>query len=101
MKIWDAKDVTYATDYLKGKKNPRKNQKRSDKMVSKIKFGIFVNILSAISFLVSVVSAIGTQFSRRGWTQIHTISSWIFVFLVVVHIILHWNWFKNLFKMIK
>jgi len=70
-------------------------------MVSRLKFGIFVNVLSAVSFLISVVSAIGTQFSRKDWVQIHTVSSWIFIFLVGIHIILHWNWFKNLFKMIK
>jgi hypothetical protein len=40
-------------------------------------------------------------FARHDWVNLHTISSLIFVGLVIVHLALHWYWIKNLPKMIK
>ena len=36
--------------------------------------------------------------TRYNWTDIHTVCSLIFIGVIVVHLILHWHWFKNLFK---
>jgi len=38
---------------------------------------------------------------RYNWLDIHTISSLIFVGLIIVHLILHWYWIKNLPKIVK
>jgi hypothetical protein len=39
--------------------------------------------------------------ARHDWMDIHTVSSLIFVGLVILHLILHWYWIKNLPKIIK
>jgi len=39
--------------------------------------------------------------ARHDWMDIHNISSLMFVVLVVIHLILHWNWFKNLMKTLR
>ena len=36
--------------------------------------------------------------TRHEWGDIHFILALLFVFLMVVHIILHWNWIKCYFK---
>lgn len=36
--------------------------------------------------------------SRHEWGDVHFCLALIFVFLIVVHIILHWGWIKNYFK---
>ncbi len=36
--------------------------------------------------------------TRHEWGNIHFILALLFVFLMVVHIILHWTWIKNYFK---
>ena len=40
-------------------------------------------------------------FARHDWMDIHNISSLMFVVLVVIHLVLHWNWFKNLMKTLR
>jgi len=64
----------------------------------------WIDILLLVSFLVSAVSGvvlkIGTN--RVAWVQGHTISSFIMVFLVLIHLVLHFEWLvvmtKSLFK---
>jgi len=36
--------------------------------------------------------------TRHEWGDIHFYVALLFVFLIVVHIILHWSWIKNYFK---
>ena len=36
--------------------------------------------------------------TRHDWGDIHFIPALLFVFLMVVHIILHWTWIKSYFK---
>lgn len=36
--------------------------------------------------------------TRHDWGDIHFILALLFVFLMVVHIVLHWSWIKNYFK---
>jgi len=36
--------------------------------------------------------------SRHEWGTIHFYLALLFVFLMIVHIILHWDWIKSYFK---
>jgi len=38
---------------------------------------------------------------RNGWSDLHIYVNLIFVSLVLIHLILHWTWIKNIPKMIK
>jgi len=90
----------------------------------KKKINIFVNIASLFAGLVSLLSGVviwillpsGQGFrggrgdldinlflglERNYWMNIHIIFSLIFIGLIVIHLILHWYWIKNLPKMIK
>ena len=90
----------------------------------KNKINIFVNIANLLAGLVSLFSGIviwtilssGQGFrggrgeldinsflglERYYWTDIHIIFSLIFVGLIIIHLVLHWYWIKNLPKMIK
>lgn len=90
----------------------------------KKKINIFVNIANLFAGLVSLFSGIvvwivlpcGQGFrggranldinlflglEHHSWLSIHIIFSLIFVGLIIVHLILHWYWIKNLPKMIK
>lgn len=40
-------------------------------------------------------------FSRHYWVDIHNYLSWIFVFLMLIHLLLHYDYLKNLFKIIQ
>jgi len=75
-----------------------------------VKFNAVVNILSLLFFIISAFSGFVLMFLfppggggltflgfvRHKWINIHTQSSVIFILLVVVHLMLHWNYFKNL-----
>jgi len=90
----------------------------------KKKINVFVNIANIFVGLVSLFSGViiwliipsGQGFDRgRGeldvnlflglerhnWMNIHTIFSLVFVGLIIIHLILHWYWIKNLPKIIK
>lgn len=85
---------------------------------------IIVNILSFFAALISLFSGIiiwlalparqgakgrlgGVEnglfwgVSRYDWINLHNISSLIFVGLIIAHLVLHWQWIKNMPKMIK
>lgn len=85
---------------------------------------LIVNIISFIAALISLFSAIiiwqvlpsGQGFmggrgeiednlflglARHNWMDVHTFSSLIFIGLIIIHLILHWQWIKSLPKMIK
>ena len=38
---------------------------------------------------------------RHNWMEINTAFSLIFVVLIIIHLVLHWHWIKNLPKMIR
>jgi len=90
----------------------------------KIKINIYVNIVSFFALLISGLSgfllwffipkgnsyrggrniASGSEFfglDRHNWIDIHNYSSLIFFILMLIHLILHWNWIKNLPKLLK
>jgi len=72
--------------------------------MNRMRFNYWIDILLLISFVVSAVSGfvlkIGTD--KVAWMQWHTISSFVMVFLVLVHLVLHFKWLsvmtKSLFK---
>lgn len=39
--------------------------------------------------------------SRGDWSNIHNVSSLIFILLIIIHLFLHWSYIKNLPKLIK
>jgi hypothetical protein len=90
----------------------------------KKKINIFINIANLFAGLISLFSGViiwiifssGQGFrggrgdldinlflglERHNWVDIHTISSLIFIGLIITHLILHWYWIKNLPKIIK
>jgi hypothetical protein len=91
--------------------------------MKKAKLNAYGFILLAVVFFISVFSGIvlwlvfpgGSGFgegrglgeysflslSRRNFIDIHNFSSLVFLGLVFVHIAFHWNWIKNLPKLIK
>jgi len=93
--------------------------------VKKIKLNAFVDVFSLFAFLVSSFSGVvlwqvlprgegfrggrelflADQFSlglaRHEWENIHHISGLIFIVLILCHLILHWNWMKNLPKILR
>ena len=78
-----------------------------------LKTNIIIDILAFIAFIFSALSGIvllwiaprgGSTFLgllKNGWTGIHNISSMILIILVIIHIILHWNFIKNIPKCLK
>lgn len=88
------------------------------------KISIIINIANFLAAVVSVFSGIiiwkvlssgqgfrggrgdlGSDlflgFFRHNWMDIHTVSSLIFIVLIIIHLVLHWCWIKNLPKFIK
>jgi hypothetical protein len=46
---------------------------------------------------VSVFLSLG----RGEWVDIHTYSGLVFLVLAIIHFVVHWNWIKNLPKLLK
>lgn len=92
--------------------------------MNKVKINALVNILLFFVFLISCFSGIvlwlvlpsgqgfqggrgallGSVFwelTRQNWKDIHNYSSLVLIFLVLIHLILRWNYIKNLPKLIK
>ena len=83
------------------------------------KINIYTNIANFFAGLVSLFSSIvvwqilpgkfrgGVEenlfwdMTRHNWSDIHIYSSLIFFGLIIVHLILHWYWIKNLPELIK
>lgn len=73
---------------------------------------IVIDILAFITFLMSLFSGLvmwlilpdrsgqlGLEFwglARHDWSNIHLRSSLFFVAVILIHLILHWNWIKNI-----
>jgi len=67
------------------------------------KLNIIVNLLALTAFIINVLSRILNQagIAVEQSTQVFSMVSPILILLVIIHIILHWRWFKNLPKMLK
>lgn len=87
--------------------------------MKKAKFNYLINVLMAIFFLGTTISSLVLFFflpggQRRGsyqeffgilrhdWITFHNWCGLILIFLIVIHLILHWRWIaettKNFFK---
>ena len=64
---------------------------------------IIVNLLALVAFIINVASRILTQagIAVEQSTRIFNMVSPILMILVLIHILLHWRWFKKLPKMLK
>ena len=80
------------------------------------KVNFWVDILMFIDFLIMAISGFilwfvypagkgsggkaGVRFllDRFGWMEIHKLLAVIFLVLVVIHLLLHFNWIKAMFK---
>ncbi len=84
-------------------------------MVNKLKIKFIVDIALFIDILIVSISGfvlmfvypagqksgmLGAKFlfDRFGWLQIHDIVTIIFVILIIIHLLLSWNWIKCMFK---
>ncbi|PIS14247.1 hypothetical protein COT64_03665 [Candidatus Shapirobacteria bacterium CG09_land_8_20_14_0_10_39_12] len=50
------------------------------------------NLLGTVEFL---------SLDRHGWASLHGLASWLLVAFVFVHLVLHFNWIKNLPGLLK
>lgn len=72
--------------------------------MDRVRFNYWIDILLLISFVISAISGfvlkVGTN--RVVWLPWHTISSFVMVLLVLIHLVLHFRWLKvmtvSLFK---
>lgn len=67
------------------------------------KLNIIVNLLALTAFIVNVLSRIFSQagIAVEQSAQVFNVVSPILILLVIIHILLHWRWFKDLPKMLK
>ena len=72
-----------------------------------MKANTIVDIVAFFVFLISAFSGfvllgdVSFGLARHDWKGIHNISSIIFVILVVIHLVLHWRWVKNIPKILR
>lgn len=64
---------------------------------------IIVNLLALIAFIINMASRILVQsgIAVEQSTSVFNMVSPILMTLVIIHILLHWRWFKNLPRMLK
>ena len=65
-----------------------------------------VDLLLLLLFITTAISGFGMHITGHSdnhsiwhnWAVIHTLSTLLFVITTVIHIYLHWNWYKTLFS---
>lgn len=62
--------------------------------MNNLKLSIIVDILAFIALVVTIVSALMDNI------HLHVQVAWIFVILIVIHIIFHRTFIKNIFKIL-
>jgi hypothetical protein len=67
------------------------------------KLNIIVNLLALTAFIINLASRIVVQagISVEQSVKVFNMVRPILISLVIIHILLHWRWFKNLPKMSK
>jgi hypothetical protein len=67
------------------------------------KLNIAVNLLALAAFIINLASRILVQdgISVEQSTKVFNMVSPILISLVIIHILFHWRWFKNLPRMLK
>ncbi len=87
--------------------------------MNKSKINYIIDFLALLSFLITALSGLAIKFFmpsgvRQGrlqeflgiqkgtWSEIHDWFGILFIIIVIIHLILHWNWIvcmtKNIFK---
>ena len=64
---------------------------------------IIVNLLALIAFIINVASRIFVQsgIAVEQSTRLFNMVSPILITLIIIHILIHWRWFKRLPRMLK
>jgi hypothetical protein len=67
------------------------------------KWKIIANLLALTAFIINLASRILVLagISVEQSTRVFNMVSPILILLVIIHILLHWRWFKNLPRMLK
>jgi hypothetical protein len=64
-----------------------------------MKLNTAVDIMELLAFVLSAASGIVLKMHIAGaWKPLHVLTSFVLVALVLIHILLHKTWFKNLVK---
>ena len=66
--------------------------------MNKAKLLLIVNALAFIALLISAITGIMMRLGTRGLRDIHVYASLIFVAIVLIHILLNYNWIKAMLK---
>ncbi|MEM4153001.1 MAG: DUF4405 domain-containing protein [Candidatus Pacearchaeota archaeon] len=83
--------------------------------MEKVKLNYIIDFLMAIFFIITAITSLviffflpsgiphgGNQMflgiTKREWLSVHNNSGIIFIVLVIVHFILHWNWIISMTK---
>ncbi len=81
--------------------------------MKKIRLLIIVDVLAFLGLIVVYASGIiMTKFfgagaktvivlTRGNWYEMHSISSWFFIIMAVIHLLLHFGWIKNIGRLWK
>jgi len=82
--------------------------------MKQIKINMWINVISFLVLIFVIVSSIALLLkgdlrtanvflglNRQAWTGIHSISGIFLIILILVHLILHKSWIKQLPKIIK
>lgn len=87
--------------------------------MNKSKLNYIIDFLAFVSFLITAISGLAIKFfmpsgvrqgryqefmgmQKGAWSEIHDVSGILFILLVLIHLILHWDWMvcmtRNFFK---
>jgi cytochrome b561 len=81
--------------------------------MKKIRLLILIDIMALVGLVLSFGSGLLVEeffespgvkfigFGRGDWMEIHVFTSWIFVILVAIHLLLHFGWIKNIGRLWK
>jgi len=78
---------------------------KAERFGNRLLWTIIVDAIIALGFLVSAISGLYFFFAAKdtnwllldtAWDMIHTWSSDIMIIAALIHIILHWDWIKNI-----
>ena len=64
--------------------------------MNKAKLLLPVDVLAFLALLISTITGIMMMTGARGVRDIHVYASLIFAAIVLIHILLHYSWIKNM-----
>ena len=60
--------------------------------ISRSGINLWIDALAFLSFLICAISGYAMMVGEHSWGQLHNLTGWILVALVIVHLITHRNW---------